>query len=192
MSTVRASEIPVDARNAIGKLYAAWIRLGKKPSEFEELLDEAGYSISRPSLNRWRTAIESGHLAVNVPQNPGPIRILDDKKEHMVVGHVIKKNEEGDQVTIFSTNQFIKNNFGTSLSPTSIRRLFAGNRISLHLGREKQVLPKKYLAEEYRRWVVLMRKMGVLRVHKSKIGSMDFTYTNHRTARRRSYSCLGG
>ena len=85
-----AYAMTLEAKIDVGRLFSAWKRGGKKAKDFEALLLEAGYRVSRRTLNYWHNAVMSGRDPVKVPKNVGRPHKLTSVMERMVVGYVMQ------------------------------------------------------------------------------------------------------
>jgi len=186
-----ACALSVDARNLIGNMYAEWKREEKKPKDFEAFLLGSGYRASRRTLNSWNRAIVEGREPVIISKNVGRPRLLDKQKEEIVVGHVLDKNGRGMQVFEQGVRGFVRDRLRRKISADTTRRILAGNGISLHKCRPEKDVPTVELGEIYRKWIMDQRKAGTLKLRRSLIGSLDFTYTNHRTTQFRTFAQVG-
>ena len=90
---------PRDARNAIGRMYEAWCRLGKSPSSFEEVLSEAGYHFTRQTLNNLRRLVREGAEPIGDYSGVGRPASLDAEETEVVVGHCLEKSAAGECVS---------------------------------------------------------------------------------------------
>jgi len=187
-SAGNAYKLQMEARNTIGRLYAAWKRGGKKPREFETLLKDAGYRVSRSTLNCWSRFIDKGREPVLRTRKAGHKRLLDAKEDKILTGYILRQNTLGIPVSVQSVLRFARNRLGKKLSPTTARSFLKRNYLSLHTFRPQTVVPCTKLAVYYRNWLKEQHKFGTLRLSKDRIGSLDFTYTSHRTARPLTFS----
>ena len=186
-----AYALSVDARNVIGRLYAAWKRAHKKPKDFEALLIDAGYQMTRRSLNNWNQAVVDDKEPVSVPQNAGRPRLLSDKGERVVTGYVLHQNDAGTRVTDRNVQRFVQRRMKRKISITSVRKILSRNMITSRTPMVNKVVRKIKLARIYQRWLRDPTNRGSLNVRRDLIGSLDFTYTNHRTTRVRTYAKKG-
>ena len=131
----KASSYSVDARNTIGKLYAAWIDQNKKTSDFLSLISQAGYRITRQSLNNWRRSIVSGRDPVGHYQNCGRKSKLTPELSCVLVGSVLEKNDEGKIVTSRSVARMAEDQMGVKMSDETARVFLRRSGISSRLAR---------------------------------------------------------
>ena len=115
-SVNKASSYSVDTRNTIGKLFAAWIEQKKKTGDFLALLDQAGFRITRQSLNNWRRSIVSGRDPVGHYQKCGRKSMLTPELSSVLVGAVLKENSEGRIVSSRRVTQLAMDEIGVKMS----------------------------------------------------------------------------
>ena len=188
------TELDPGERTAICRIYAAWRATGHKPADFEVVLVAAGYSIPRRTLNHW------AHTITHPAKTPGPSRkrgrpaALQPEQADISIGHCLKLLEENKIVQLTTLREYVWDEFCVSLSPSMACRLFheygLGSRTvqlySCGTGTKTSVL-----ADTYANWIRTQRDAGFLTLPRSKIGSIDFTFTKHRTTRLKTYAVIG-
>lgn len=129
------------------------------------------------------------------PGKPGRPRALTPGEERLFCGWVLAKNERNEIVDLEAACDFLRD---TLLVP--VARMTAHN-ILHRLGftsklvrtrREGYRLDKATMLKMATDWLNARTDEGFFNVHPSQLGSIDFTFTSHRTARPRSYSQRGG
>ena len=176
--------IDPEQRVVIRKLYMAWRVLEWKQTDFETLLETAGYNIPRRTLNDWLHAVECPDAPTTNPQKRGPKPLLDENLSDIVVGHCLDKISSHGPVHLETVVRFAKEQLGVSLSSSTASRFLEEHGFSKRVAKHSRIgtnYDHMELARMYSKWLTDRRADGLFDVPLSRLGSIDFTYTGHRT-----------
>ena len=181
-------------RVVIGKLYSSARLLGWKRDDISDMVKGAGYRVSLRTLTNWEKQIVNGDTPGSQRRNSGRIALLDDKMQRILVGHILKKNEEGEIVSRNSVKEFIFSEFGIKLTEKTVGNYLKKTGFSLRLAKRASgglEVDLEKLGETYRSWLADIRSNDLIPTERCSLGSIDATYTRHTTSRIRSYSPRG-
>jgi len=184
-----------DARLLVGGLFSVWRRRGNKTRDFQGLLEEAGYHIQVRNLSRWRRVFEDPRPPTTISVSVGRAAVLEPAETKVVVGHVLARNFANEIVSLETVRTYIRERLGKKVSPSTVSRLLHDSGFSSRTAQQRSAGFRADLgkmAEIMFSWLISQRAMGSFDVEKSLFGTMDFTYTSHRTTRAKTFSPIGG
>lgn len=173
-------------------------KIGKKLSTFQfsqtnylKVLSETGYGITKKTLNTWMDNVEATGSAVSIGSGGNRPSLLSREKKEILYGYVLHQNGIGKLVTLRSIISFISQEFGISVSDWTARQYMREGSFSQRLVKSRGTtysVDTNILSETVLNWFQLAMKDMFFPCPPSQLCSIDFTYTGHRTERRRSFT----
>jgi transposase len=190
--TYNTVKMTKDTRNTLANVYVALKNDGMKPNKIREIFSNAGYPVPATTIQTWLSTMKSQRVALKEQSNAGRPFALSVEQENLVVGYVLDKNHKREQCTLRAVAAFAKHQFGFTVSNATIQRTLCGLGFSSQTMKLKArgfTKTNEQLGQEVLDWVMEMRKTKKL---KGLFGSIDFTFTSHRTDVHKTYSATGG
>ena len=182
-------------RTIVSKLYSAWKQLGWKPSQFEHLLETAGFQIPRRTLNHWITTKPDSDDTTSPPRKQGRPRLLDEAGSDTLVGYCIQRIMCGESVHLQTVQDFCRDYLDCEISLSTASGILAERGFSSRIAQ----VSSSGICDDIRKmaqicsdWINEQRKTGMLSGDPLLIGSLDFSYTKHTTSRPTTFAIKGG
>lgn len=188
-----AAEMPDELKTPIAKIYKALHDRGVTREIFVESLETAGFSIPPRQLDRWVEKTKNTGSAIKESKETGASARLTREKRDVTSGWALHEYETGSLVSIASYYDFALEKFGVELSTGTIRNYLDDDGFSSRVVKQKGssfVVDIEAMCNELWRWVLIQDFRG-RGIRKEKFASVDFTFTSHRTERRKSYAPRG-
>ena len=187
--------LDVSQRRVISRLFSAWKELGWKPSQFDQLLETAGFPIPRSTLNRWSSTISETGVEPPRKKKMGRPSLLDEAGAEVVVGFCLSKILIGEAVHLQTVVDFCREFLSVNLSISTASNILRDTGFSLRVAQVSSsgicVDPRK-LAEVCSDWINKQREAGLFSGNPLLVGSLDFTFTKHTTTRISTFAIKGG
>ena len=145
---------------------------------------------------RYVAAVRKGqHAALLCSEKKAgrPAALTEDEQE-IAAGWVLSQNQDGVEVHGTDFVAFVTEVFDVEISQQSALNYLAAagfsSRVTRHMTSGYQV-DTESLARVLWEWIRERRRAGDFRHERSNIGSIDFTYTSHRTERTHTFALAG-
>ena len=188
------AHMSADVKICIAKISNELRNEGMKRSKILSILKNAGYEISKSTYHNHMTAISTGRSPLSNNKRTGAAPCLSDEERKISAGYVFSKNSQNLQVNLKDYVSFAKESFDVDLSKATAHNYlhgdgFASRRMATKAAGYKYSSRK--LEDMVWEWVTKMKENGMLHTPRSRLCSLDFTYTGHRTEVRKSYAQSG-
>ena len=172
--------------------FAYQLRLrNMKTSEILSILEDAGYSVTKSTLNRWLALLEKGESILSSDKKAGAQRLLRPDQLVVLVGYVLSENIAKKIVSRSSVLASVKAHFDISPDLTTIGKWLREAGFSVRTGKRTYTSAKNKnvsLEEMLATWIRSQRLTGNFN---DLFGHIDFTYTSHRVIILSTYSPTG-
>lgn len=190
-----ATRLHPDAKDAIAMIAVAWEEEGKKMVDFLDLLDRANIEVTKNTLNTWKRKVHSqGHVHTPI-ETRGRKKKLSDAQSEILVGFLLDENLQKNQVDLEALTTFVFDTWEITVGSSFAQRFFKEYGFSSRAAKTKRggyKLDFRNLGEIYLDFLAKLRRLGVYDIPPSKLCSVDFTFTSHRTGVTKTYSLRGG
>lgn len=187
-----ATELSPDQRELMARLTEPLQAQGIPRDLFRACLDNAGYQVSKASLDRWVCSLASSGRALSTTKASGARPALDEDEREVAAGWVLVQNDSNILVSLNSFADFCKTSFGVTISTQSAHNYLTNAGFSYKVASSKArgyQVDVDTLVRTMFDWVCERRRDGDLT---KLLVSLDFTYTGHRTNRRSGFAPAGG
>ena len=156
---------------------------------------EAGVSRSNRVFRKWKR--EANFLGAGQVKRlkRGRPPTLQDWQTQVLLGGILFLNKNNRFVDRQMVWEFATKTMRIKVHPKTISTMLRvhgfGNRVA-QVSEKDEMLPAKDLASMYHSWITAQRTNGNLDKPLSQIGSIDCTYTQHRTYKPRTLVRRGG
>lgn len=188
--TYPAARIPDVSKTLIAKLYIVQHQSGKTRKEFVNDCCRAGYSFSESQLDRWVAKVRTSDTAVSNEKQSGNPAVCDREQRDITSGWVLDQNSHGEAVHLETYCSFVWDQFGVEISHTTAFRYLHEDGFSYRTMQKKAktfAVDIDILKQELWEWVDNQKFTS----DRSRIASVDFTFTSHRTERASSFAARG-
>lgn len=189
-----AAEISDNVKSILARLYKVQHAKGKGRGEFVNDLSEAGLQISERQLDRWVARITSGDEAINPDKLTGALPSLGREDRDVTSGWVLEQLEHGEEVHLKSFSEFVLKHFKISICEQTALNYLNEDGFTMRVLKKKSssfTVDLSILREDLWKWVS-DRQDKFKDIPGSKLASLDFTFTGHRTERRSGFGIQGG
>ena len=182
-------------QQALGSLASV---LHKEKIPYEKIWDlyrAAGVSRTDLTFRRWKSKAALPDEMCEKPEKRGRPAALQPWQVHVILGYILFMNRNGSFVDQTMVWGFTKEKLGADVALSTISRLLHVYRFGSRVAKvsdKKETATVTELARMYRSWLSEHRSNGNLLKSPSQIGSIDCTYTSHRTNMPRTLTQLGG
>ena len=186
-----STDLSPDQRELIARLAEVQQAQGISRERFRLCLENAGYGVSKASLDRWVNSVTSSGYALSADKASGARPLLDEDEREVAAGWILVQNDSNVLVSLSSFAAFCKTSLGVTLSRQSAHNYLTNAGFSYKVASSKTRgygVDAETLARTMLDWVHERRRDGDLT---TLLVSLDFTYTGHRTDRR-SFAPTGG
>lgn len=188
-----AAEIDDKTKSSIARLYKIQKAQGKSRKQFTAEFAQAGLSFSERQLNRWVSLINSGSEAISPEKLTGASAALVRQQKDISSGWVLDRIDHGESVHLESFCAFVLSHFSIKIDPKTASNYLHEDGFSYRLLQKKSssfVVDTARLAALLWKWVD-SKKNYLKSIPPSKLCSIDFTFTGHRTERRSGFGVKG-
>lgn len=189
-----ASEIDDDTKTKIAKLYDIQKAKGKSNKEFTGECAEAGWVFSERQLDRWLASVNSGLDAISPDKRTGSPPSMTREQRDISSGWVLDRIDHGSAVHLETFRKFVAELFSINISNMTASNYLSEDGFTYRITKKKSssyVVDRARLEADLWNWVVTHQK-SLRNIPLSKLCSIDFTFTGHRTERRTSFGIKGG
>jgi transposase len=183
-----AAKINTEVREAIAKLGVSLLSLGVSRATFDRALVDAGFNVSKSTLNEHMRRVRQGESVFAKEEKRGRLPLLTDEQVASVVGMVLWKNSHGIKVSREVVQTWIRDFLGIEMSISNIGRLLGVwgfvYKSAGHANKEI-VLPDEELVTIAFDFLKHIKTDGLI---DPAFYNLDFTYSKHRNDDTRSYS----
>ena len=186
-----SSTLVPDVRTVFARQYLAWKVRGKPKADFLALLAEAGYDVPLRTLDEWVANVPSQGSATSLSKASGRPQALSQDTVRLVVGFVLDRNEANVEVHLDTVRAFVRDRLDLDISLRSLSNYLHGAGFSSKVTQNKTAgfkLDVASLCSLALRWL----RTTPLDVPRSKLCSIDFTFSGHRRDLRSSWTPVGG
>ena len=184
------------------RTFAARLWLSLKEShnvpkaEFVKAMNDSGCVISKRSFARHVASVRKKKSAVldTASKKSGRKRMLSDEEKDIAAGWMLQQGLDGHRAHAQDYQQFIAENFGVQRSLQTARNYIHESGLTLRVcGKSSlsRVVPDHALLKRTLRDWIVANRAELNRVPRSKIASIDFTFTSHRAERETTYALVG-
>lgn len=189
-----ASKIDDDTKTKIAKLYVIQKDKGKSNKEFTAECSEAGWNFSERQLDRWVALISSNVDAISSDKKTGSPPSLTRSQRDISSGWVLDRISHGANVGLASFCKFVLDQFSITISKMTASNYLHEDGFTYRVVKKKSssfVVDTELLEFDLWEWVS-SNQDWLKNIPPSKLCSIDFTFTGHRTERRSSFGVEGG
>ena len=189
-----STELSLDCRTLVARLYAAWRDRGETRNGFVQFLREAGYDIPTRTLDHWRACVAATGEAVPCATYPGRPKALDEVQVELFVGFVLDKNSRNEVVHAATVVDFATKQLHVSISEVTALGYLHDNGFAAHVMQSRTQgfkLDNDKLCAVALQWLQELKRDGVLDTPRTRLCSVDFTFTGHRLERDVPFSLVG-
>lgn len=187
-----STQLSTDQRELIARLIGPLEAHGISRSTFRSYLSEAGFIVSKPSLDRWVHLRRTRGSVFTSEKASGALPLLNGDQCEIAAGWVLSQNDLNQAVSLVSFSEFCKSAFGVVLAPTTAHKYLHYLGFSSKVSQAKTsgyTIDVDTLSKLMFEWKRERQRAGDLQ---GLVASVDFTYTGHRTDRLMSYAPAGG
>jgi hypothetical protein len=188
-----ASEIDDDTKSKLAKLFKIQKAKGKSNKEFTAECAEAGWVFSERVLDRWLVAINSGSNAISVDKMTGSPPSLTRPERDISSGWVLDQLDHGKLVNLDSFCKFVLSHFSIKIATSTASNYLSEDGFTYRVVKKRSssyIVDLEKLEADLWNWVS-RRQISLNNIAPSKVCSIDFTFTGHRTERRMSFGVEG-
>lgn len=188
-----AAKIDDNYKSHIARLYVAQKAKGKSRKEFTAEFAQAGLSFSERSLDRWVSLINSGSEPISPQKLTGSSAALTRPQKDVSSGWVLDQIEHGKAVHLESFCAFVLAQFSIKIELRTASNYLKEDGFAYRVLQKKTkgfVVDVARLCAQLWNWVNSQQNY-LKKISPSKLCSIDFTFTGHRTERRSGFGVKG-
>ena len=189
-----STELSPEARTVVARIYGAWKRRNGQRDDYVMLLSEAGITVSPRSLDRWCTTLDKERIFLSGECSVGRPKALDEEKLQLLTGFVLDKNSKNEVVHLATVVNFAQEEFGIHISNTTALNYLHDSGFSSRAVQSRTLgfkIDDENLSHLAFGWLQRAWRQGLWDSPRSKICSIDFTFTGHRMERDVTFTVLG-
>lgn len=189
-----ASEIDDNTKTKIARLYKVQKAKGKTNKEFTAECAEAGWVFSERQLDRWLASVNSDLEVISPEKMTGSLPSLLRTQRDISSGWVLDQIDHGIAVHLASFCKFVLDHFSIIITKRTASNYLREDGFTYRIAKKKAssyVIDRARLEADLWNWVFSNQKW-LNNIPLSKLCSLDFTFTGHRTERRASFGIKGG
>lgn len=190
-----STKLAPDTRTGLAYGCMAVEELGVTREDYRKSLKNLGIDVPKSTLNDWISKCKEQGAAVSLVKAAGRPAALEEDEIRVFCGYVLYQNENNEEVHLEDAQTFLLDTFGKKLALSTIFGYLEECGFSSKTTQNKTsgyFLSGEKQADLMFEWLSQMRKGPFFDVKDEDIGSMDFTFTGHRSDRRITYSPKGG
>ena len=190
----KASSLPRESKTLLVRIYLEEKKEGVSIHHFLERCSNAGYPIPRSSFERWLTSFNRTGHAVKLSPESGRLPSLTSEERLIMAGWVLSQNETNTCVNLSDYTGAVAYIFRKDISAPTAQRYLAQDGFAfktLKMKKSGYTLDHDSMADILWGFVDSCRQSGYFKRWRSKICSIDFTYTSHRTGNPQGYGPIG-
>lgn len=192
--TYSAAEIDDSQKTKIARLYLSQKAKGTSRGEFTAEMAQAGWTFSTRQLNRWVLLVNSGLEAISPEKKTGASASLTRPQRDICSGWVLDRIDHGDAVHLDTFCKFVLDHFSIIIAHMTASNYLNEDGFTYRVLQKKSasfVVDMERLKLDLWNWVS-STQIAIKNIPLSKLCSIDFTYTGHRTERRSGFGVKGG
>lgn len=189
-----AAKIDDDTKSKLAKLYTIQKAKGKSNKEFTAECAEAGWQFSERQLDRWVSLINSGLEAISPQKLTGSPASLTRPERDISSGWVLDRIDHGEAVHLDAFCAFARDQFSIIISSMTASRYLSEDGFTYRILKKKSSsyeVDRDKLEADLWNWI-FANQISLNNIPPSKLCSIDFTFTGHRTERRAGFGIKGG
>jgi transposase len=189
-----AAELEDSVKSKIARLYLLQKDKGTSRKAFTAEMGEAGFHFSERQLNRWVSLTNSGMEAVSPDKLAGRPCSLTRPQRDILSGMVLDQIDHGVPVHLDTVCDFSLAHFSIIISQKSASNYLKEDGFTYRVIQKKAssfVIDGERLKFDLWNWVS-SHQIYLNNILRSKLCSIDFTFTGHRTERRSGFGVKGG
>ena len=186
-----AANIPDETKTAIAALYITQHALGIKRNIFVSHWAASGFFFSERQLDRWVAAYKSCGTAISTTKLTGPEVKLSRGQRDICAGYVLHCIDTGKIVHLETYCSFVADQFAIIIHPMTASNYLNEDGFSYRVIHKKTsgfTVDIEKIRKAFWKW----RQSQNFDMPLEHLGSMDFTYTGHRTERASGFGVRGG
>jgi hypothetical protein len=189
-----AAKIDDNEKSKIARLYLIQRDKGKSRQEFTAEMAQAGLSFSKRQLSRWAALINLGSEAISQQKLTGASAALERPQKDISSGWVLDGIDYGKAVHLENFCNFVLAQFSIKIDTKTASNYLNEDGFTYRILQKKSSsfeVDVNRLEADLWKWV--NSKQNYLKnISPSKLCSIDFTFTGHRTERRSGFGVRGG
>lgn len=181
-----ASNISKDVKTFSALMYIELKRDGMTINQYLEKMKNIGYEVSERSFERYLQSIRATGSVLKDNDERGAKSLLTEEEKMIASGWVFDMNDKCKTVQLKHYKAFVFDTFGINISITTAHVYLHEAGFSSRATKNKNngfKFDVQTLVEILWKWVDEMRIEGIWAWVPSKLCSIDFLYTGHRTDR---------
>ncbi len=189
-----AAELEDSAKSKIARLYIIRKAKGTSRKDFTAEMGLAGFHFSERQLDRWVALINSGMEAISLDKLTGPPVALTRPQRDILSGWVLDQIDHGIPVHLDTHSAFASAQFSTHITERTSSNYLEEDGFTYRVIQKKAstfVVDGERLKSDLWKWVS-KNQIYLNNIPPSKLCSIDFTFTGHRTERRAGFGVKGG
>jgi transposase len=189
-----AANISDDFKTHLARLYLVQHKKGKSSADFVNDLSEAGLVVSPRQFYRWVARVDSDNTAISNEKLSGNEKVLDRENRDVTSGWVLEQLEIGEEVHLKTYCDFVFDKFGINISLMTAGNYLKEDGFTPRTLQKKSasfIIDHEQLRLDLWNWVK-SRQLKMNNIIRTKLCSIDFTFTGHRTERRKGFGIKGG
>lgn len=190
LQTIKGAE----AKQAVARICLALSNDGWSQKQCRELLARAGYQVKEPTLRNWLSQLNQSGAVGIVHKRSGRKNRLSLYQRLVMCGYILQCNDEGVLVGLKDYVSVCHTIFEESIDKSTACRYLAKDGFKLKKAKRRTGGYKhntSALEAILWNWIKLRTEEGVFKAPRSRLCSIDFTYTSHRTNSQKSYAPSG-
>jgi transposase len=189
-----ASSISDEFKTHLAKLFVVQQKKGVTRIEFVKDLSEVGLDVSLRQFDRWVARVKSGNTAISTEKLSGTDKLLNREQRDETSGWVLEQLETGKEVHLDGYCAQVLTQHGVKISLSTARTYLLDDGFAPRTLQKKSssfIIDLEQLRTDLWDWVK-PRQLLLKNITRTKLCSIDFTFTGHRTERRKAFGIKGG
>lgn len=189
-----ASSIPDGIKTNLARLYIIQHEKGKPRAEFVKELSDSGLHVSTRQLDRWVARVNESQEAISTMKLSGGIASLERPQRDIASGWVLEQIELGKAVHLEGFCEFVLVHFNVKIVDMTASNYLKEDGFTYRVLQKKSasfVVDVSQLRCDLWNWVSTHQNY-LNKIPRSKLASIDFTFTGHRTERASGFGIKGG
>ena len=190
----KASKIDDKQKTNLAKLYLEHKAAGKTRKEFTAEMARAGWEFSERQLDRWAARVKLELDAISSEKAQSSFPALTRSQKDISSGWVLDQIEHGKAVHLETFCAFVIDHFLIKIAKRTASNYLKEDGFTYRLLQKKSSsfsVDVDKLRDDLWNWV-RSNQISLKNIPLSKLCSIDFTFTGHRTERRTGFGVKGG
>ncbi len=188
-----AADIEDSSKTKIARLFLIDKDKGTSRGEFTAKMAQSGWTFSERSLDRWVSLNNLDLEAISPEKKTGASPSLTRPQRDITSGWVLDRIDHGDVVHLETFCKFVLGQFSIIIIPITASRYLNEDGFTYRILQKKAssfVVDWERLKADVWKWVSSVQ-IEIKYIPYSKLCSIDFTFTGHRTERRSGFGVKG-